>query len=81
MRSFLSELAEQLYSKYGRDIAKCTILFPSQRARLYFSQALAEVIPNGVGWSPKYTTIDELMCSVTNLQSADRLRLVAELYG
>ena len=80
MRSFLSELAEQLYIKYGRDISKCTILFPSRRARLYFAQALSEVIPNGIGWSPKYSTIDELMSSITTLQLVDKLRLVAELH-
>lgn len=80
MDSFLTELARELYTKYGGGVSKLTILFPSQRARLYFTQALLNYMPSGVGWSPKFTTIDSLMCSVSTLRSADKLRLVAELY-
>lgn len=80
MDSFLTELARELYTKYGGGVSKLTILFPSQRARLYFTQALLNYMPSGVGWSPKFTTIDALMCSVSTLRSADKLRLVAELY-
>ena len=74
------ELAEQLYGKYGKDISKLTILFPSRRARLFFNKALVDVAGGGAMWAPRFTTIDELMCSVSTLSSADSLRLVSELY-
>ena len=79
MKSFLTELSEQLYSKYGRKISTLTILFPSQRARLFFTEALKEV-SGGVVWSPRFATIDELMSSISELRTADNLRLIAELY-
>jgi hypothetical protein len=79
MKSFLKELSEQLYNKYGRQISTLTILFPSQRARLFFTEALSEV-SGGVVWAPRFATIDELMSNISELRSADRLRLIAELY-
>ncbi|MBQ9138216.1 MAG: PD-(D/E)XK nuclease family protein [Alistipes sp.] len=79
MKSFLTELAEQLYDRYGRKMSQVTVLFPSQRARLFFTEALREV-SGGAVWSPRFATIDELMCSISQLHSADNLRLVSELY-
>ena len=79
MKSFLKELSEQLYNRYGRQISTLTILFPSQRARLFFTEALSEV-SGGVVWAPRFATIDELMSNISELRSADRLRLIAELY-
>lgn len=80
MKSFLMELAEQLYAKYGNDISKLTILFPSRRARLFFNKALVDVAGGQPIWAPRFATIDELMCSISTLRSADPLRLVSELY-
>ena len=79
MKSFLAELAEQLYAKYGKDISKLTILFPSRRARLFFNKALVDVAGKAV-WAPRFATIDELMCSISTLRAAEQLRLVSELY-
>ncbi len=80
MKSFLSEVAEQLYGKYGNSLSDVNILFPSQRARLFFSEALVDIAQRPI-WAPRYTTIDELMGQISNLRSADRLRLISELYG
>ena len=79
MNSFLAELAEQLYSKYGGDISTLTILFPSRRARLFFTRALADVAGKTI-WAPRFATVDELMSAISTLYSADSLRLVSELY-
>ena len=80
MKSFLTELAEQLYARYGGQLSRVTVLFPSQRARLFFVEALREVAGGTAIWSPQFTTVDELMCSLSQLRSADKLRLVSELY-
>lgn len=80
MKSFLTEVAEQLYAKYGDELSTLTILFPSQRARLFFTEALTSICAKPI-WSPRFTTIDELMGQISCLRSADRLRLNAELYN
>jgi hypothetical protein len=80
MKSFLNEVAEQLYAKYGDELSTLTILFPSQRARLFFTEALTSICDKPI-WSPRFTTIDELMGQISCLRPADRLRLNAELYN
>ena len=52
-RSFLSETAGKLYERYGRDISSLTIVFPSRRARLFFSDALSQLVDAPL-WQPKY---------------------------
>ena len=81
MKSFLAELAEQLYARYGGELSRVTVLFPSQRARLFFVEALREVAGGVAIWSPQFATVDELMCSLSQLRSADKLRLVSELFA
>lgn len=79
MQTFLQEVARDLYDRYGEQIAACELLFPSRRARLFFAEALAEVVEKPV-WQPRQTTIDELMEEIAGLKTGDRLRLVTELY-
>lgn len=79
MKSFLSEVAEQLYGKYGDNLSDLVVLFPSQRARLFFCEALLDVVDKPI-WAPQFVTIDELMSQISSLHSADRLRLISELY-
>lgn len=80
MQTFLSEVAARLYEKYGDDVSSLSILFPSQRARLFFADALSQIASRPL-WAPKYLAIDDIMSSISELQSVDRLRLVAELYS
>ena len=79
IKSFIEEVALQLYRKYGDDISSLTLLMPSKRARLFFAEALARVVSRPI-WEPLYSSIDELMCSLSDLKKVDKLRLVAELY-
>ena len=80
MQTFLSEVAERLYEKYGDEISSLSILFPSQRARLFFADALSHIASRPL-WAPKYLSIDDIMSDISELRSVDKLRLVAELYG
>ena len=43
MKGFISELAERLYDRYGDEVSSLRMVFPSRRARLFFSDALASV--------------------------------------
>ena len=79
MRTFLEEAAKQLYERYGNDCSSLVVVFPSRRARIFFTSALAEIAKQPM-WEPTFMTIDEIMSGLSDLRSADRIRLVAELY-
>lgn len=79
MHSFLEQVAQKLYTEHEQGISSLTLLFPSQRARLFFTDALKNIAKDVI-WAPEFVTIDELMSEISSLQSADKLRLVAELY-
>ena len=40
MKGFISELAERLYDRYGDEVSSLRMVFPSRRARLFFSDVL-----------------------------------------
>lgn len=79
MQSFLSEMAADLYGRYGAGISAFSVLFPSRRARLFFSQALSRVADRPI-WQPEWLTVDDLMAEVAGLRAGDTVRMVTELY-
>lgn len=79
MSAFLSDLAQVLYQKYGNEIRNLTIVFPSRRARYYFSRSLASLISQPI-WQPHYVGIDEFIHGHTRLKISDSYRLLVELY-
>lgn len=80
MKGFLHEVAEDLYGRYHEDIGEVNILFPSRRARLFFTHALSK-ITNVPIWEPTWITIDEIMSRAAGIEVGDRIRLIAELYN
>ena len=80
MKTFLEEVAADLYARYGDELSNCSVLFPSRRARLFFVDALKRIARRPM-WQPQWTTIDELMSEIAGLETGDRLRLITELYG
>ncbi len=79
MIGFLEELARDLYARYGEELSRRAILFPSQRARLFFVDALKRIAGRPM-WQPAWCTIDELTTEISGLRVGDRVRLIAELY-
>lgn len=79
VRGFLYEVAEDLYARYGEELSERAVLFPSRRARLFFVDALTRIARRPM-WRPEWTTVDELMERISGLHTADRVRLVTELY-
>ncbi len=79
MRGFLEEVASDLYTRYGDRLSDCTVLFPSRRARLFFVDALSQIVQQPI-WQPQWTTIDDLMTEISGLRTGDRVRLIVELY-
>lgn len=80
MRTFLSEVAGRLYAKYGNDVSSLSIMFSSRRARLFFADALASIADRPI-WEPEYLSVDDVMTELAGLHPADKIRLIAELYG
>ena len=79
MKTFLGEVAADLYARYGESLADRAMLFPSRRARLFFTEALSRLVRRPM-WQPEWTTVDELMTGISGLRTGDRLRLITELY-
>ncbi len=79
MKTFLEEVAADLYARYGDALSERAVLFPSRRARLFFVDALTRIARRPM-WQPQWLTIDELMTEISGLHTGDRLRLVTELY-
>lgn len=79
MKGFLYEVAEDLYGRYQGEIGELKILFPSRRARLFFTDALSQITSSPL-WEPEWMAIDEMMSRASGIEVGDRVRLIAELY-
>ena len=79
MRTFVEEVATALYKKYSDKVSSLTILLPSKRARLFFTESLSALATKPI-WEPTYRSIDELMCEFSGLRRADKIRLITELH-
>jgi hypothetical protein len=77
--NFLQSVANNLYSTYGDKISSLTLVFPSRRAQLFFSDELAVLIDKPV-WSPDYTSLEEIVSSLSSLQKIDDFSLLTLLY-
>jgi CRISPR/Cas system-associated exonuclease Cas4 (RecB family) len=77
--NFLQSVASNLYSTYGGEISSLTLVFPSRRSQLFFSDELAGLIDKPV-WSPHYTSLEEIVSSLSTLQKIDDFSLLTLLY-
>lgn len=78
-RTFLSYVAEDLLSRFGKDLAHVAVVFPNKRAALFLNQELARQAGHAV-WSPAYVTISELFRSQCEWQVAAPIKTVCDLY-
>jgi len=79
MGTFLELTATDLYNKYGDRLADIAVVFPNNRARLFFSEYLYKAAGKPV-WTPGFTTISELFRQCSDLKIADNLELTGWLY-
>ncbi len=78
-QTFLEQVADKLKQAYGNDLSKITVVFPNIRARLFLNEALCQKEGSPI-WAPTYKSIDELFQEASDLQIADPLKLLTELY-
>ena len=78
-QTFLAEVASMLFAQYGNDISNLTIVLPSRRARLFFTEALSKLSDKPL-WQPEYLAIDDIMCQASSFDKGEKIRLITELY-
>lgn len=78
-KSFLQLVSEDLIAKFGSDLSGVTVVFPNNRARLFFNNYLLNSSGKPI-WSPVYTTIQELFSSCVPFQVADDMKLICDLF-
>ena len=78
-QTFLAEVATKLFEQYGDNISTLTIVLPSRRARLFFSEALSHLTDKPL-WQPEYISIDDIMSEASSYTSGEKIRLITELY-
>lgn len=77
--SFLGDVAGRLL-EHADELANYQIVFPNRRAGLFFQKELALKAKRAL-WSPKVLSMEEFVYQYTDLQVADPLNLVFELYN
>ena len=79
MTPFLKIVAEDIYNKYGNDMARVAVVFPNKRAGLFFNEYLVN-IADGPVWAPKYIAISDLFRDNSSLVVPDKIELGCILY-
>lgn len=79
MKSFLQELTQTLLNRHCNDLSHLVLVFPSLRARTFFSDAVSSLTDRPT-WQPSWSSIDELMERGSNLRRGERIRLITELF-
>ncbi len=77
--SFLGDVATRLL-EHADELANYQVVFPNRRAGLFFQKELALKAKRAL-WSPKVLSMEEFVYQYTDLQLADPLNLIFELYN
>ena len=79
MKTFLQEVAHDLYQKTEGDFSHVAVVFPNKRASLFFNECLIRESEHPL-WSPAYISISELFRQSSSWQIGDPVKLVCDLY-
>ena len=79
MTPFLYRIAQAFYQRYGSEISQLAFVFPNRRSGIFFQKYLAEVAGKPL-FSPRVTTINDLMAELSPYTSIDRISLLVMLY-
>jgi len=78
--SFLQLTAENLYARFGDTLSEVAVVFPNNRARLFFSEHLYKAAGKPV-WTPAFITISDLFRGQSDLNPFDTLGVVGLLHA
>ena len=77
---FLKEIAYNLISSHGKNLAKIAMVFPNKRASLWMNDYLLEAAGGEAVFAPKYYSISEFFQQQSKLLLADHIQLVSLLH-
>ncbi len=80
MNNFLKDISSLLLSEYGDSLADHCIVFPNNRSILFFRKYLSEIIDRPL-FLPSLKTISDLLKDRSDLNPAEPVQLVYELYN
>ncbi|MEL7146572.1 MAG: PD-(D/E)XK nuclease family protein, partial [Bacteroidota bacterium] len=78
-KTFLEDLATKVFTEHQPDLHHVTVVFPNRRAGLFFQRYLSNMIEKPI-WAPEVVTLEEFILKQSDLQPADPLTLIFELY-
>lgn len=79
MKTFLQLTAEDLYHDFADRLPEITVVFPNNRAKLFFSKHLFNCAEKPI-WTPNFLSIQDLYSKQSVLKKADNLSLITRLY-
>ncbi len=79
MTPFLYNVANTYFKKYGNNISRFTFVFPNRRAGVFFQFYLSQIAKQPV-FSPEIVTISDMFEKLSDLQKADRIKMLFMLY-
>lgn len=79
MERFLSQCAQYIYQKHGRELPSVCLVFPNRRSGVFFTSYLQHQIDTPV-IGPEITTVNELMRGYSAWNSGEKLELISLLY-
>ncbi len=77
---FLYRVAEDLLSRFGKDLQDVAIVFNNKRPQLFLRKYLAEIRGKPI-WSPRFYTIQQFFSESTSLVCASQLKQFFILYS
>lgn len=79
MTPFLKLVAEHIFEYHQSEIDSLCIVLPNKRGALYLKQHLASVFKKTI-WLPTIISAEELVSQLSELEQADSIDLICELY-
>ena len=76
---FLADVANHLLAHHQTHLGDCTVVFPNQRSGFFLKKQLSMGIEKPV-WSPITLSLEDFLCSFSEIQKADSLTLIFELF-
>lgn len=79
IKDFLQSVAINIKKRMGNDLSRTIIIFPNKRAGVFFNDYLTVDSITPI-WSPKYMSISEFFCSLSDMSLADPIDTICRLY-
>lgn len=79
MNDFLKLVASDLRKRFGNDMSHTIVIFPNKRASLFLNDYLIQDQTETI-WSPRYMSVTEFFCSLSNKTLVDPIDAVCRLY-